>query len=179
MNASTDDSFYARVLDHMRTPVMVVSLDGEIRYANRALTSLAGASLDDDINLLDFVHPDDHEWVINAFGDAGSYANAARDAETEAGFATEMWAPIPFRMIDADGAVVPIELVGHSAAGDPQINGIIYEVRAAHTQELMHRVLTGLAEREPVESLLRLVIETISTPPLELDAIVLLSLIHI
>ncbi len=173
MKPNADASFYERVLDHMRTPVLVVSLAGEITYANRALTTLAGASLNDDVNLLDFVHPDDHDWVVNAFGDAGTYANAARDAVTVDGFATEMWAPIPFRMIDVDGTIIPIELVGHSAAGDPAINGIIYEVRVAHTQELMHRVLTGLAEREPVESLLRLVIETISTPPLELDAIVL------
>lgn len=173
MSAGIDKSFYQRVLDHMRTPVLVVSLEGSIVYANRALEVLAGASIDDDVNLLDFVHPEDHDWVVNAFGDVGTYATAAREADTEDGFSTEIWAPIPFRIVDSSGDIVPVELVGHSAAGDPAVNAIIYEVRAAHTQELMHRVLTGLAEREPVESLLRLVIETIATPPLQLDAIVL------
>jgi len=115
----------------------------------------------------------DEQWATLDFaGDTGQIGitNGPESRDCEG---STPWASVSFRMITACGDILPVEVTGLSGLHDPRIGGILYDVRPARDQELMRQVLTGLATSEPVQNLLRLVLNMISLPPLKLDAIVL------
>ena len=159
--------------------LLVVDPEGQIIYGNRALTKLTGHTLEEGqgTNVMEYIHPLDHEWLIEAFA---GVTTSVIDGTAVRGIATydddadaTPWASVSFRMITASGDILPVEVTGLSGLHDPSIGGILYDVRPAHSQELMRRVFTGLATSEPVENLLRMVLDMLSLPPLKLDAIVL------
>ena len=175
-------TFHQHVLENMPGALLVVDHVGNIIYGNRALTQLTGHTLDEGrgTNVMEYIHPLDHEWLIEAFSGVTTSVlegTAVRGVPVvpESGECAEStpWASVSFRMITAGGDILPVEVTGLSGLHDPTIGGILYDVRPAHNQELMRQVFTGLATSEPVENLLRMVLDMISLPPLKLDAIVL------
>lgn len=174
--------FHRQLLDNMPAALLVVDSDGQILYGNRALTKLTGHTLEagQGTNVMKYIHPLDHEWLIEAFSGVTTSVlegTAVRGIpvvnETTQLDESTPWASVSFRMITADGDILPVEVTGLSGLHDPAVGGIVYDVRPAQGQELMRQVFTGLATSEPVENLLRLVLDMISLPPLQLDTIVL------
>jgi len=160
--------FYRRVLDEWPSPVLVVNADAAIIYGNNAIQRLGGWDLDDAIggNVLDYVHPDDVHQLAEAFIEIAGSGHADQFVETP-------WASIHTRLLAANGQAVPVVVTGAGGLGDPAVNGIIYDVRPTHEQDILRRGLTGLAQGEPIDSILQLITNMISLPPLELDAAVL------
>ena len=146
-------------------PVVVVDDAGEVIYGNRAMERLTGLDLEAarGTPMLDRVHPDDRDWVTQAFLElVGGAAN-----EFEQGSA---WATIYFRMIDGEGRAIPIEVTGAGGTRDPDVGGVIYDVRPAWAHELLGQILEGVATGERLDELLRLIVQMAAVPPLEFDA---------
>ncbi|MEM9712751.1 MAG: diguanylate cyclase, partial [Actinomycetota bacterium] len=156
--------FHRAVLEHSPMPLVVVDEAGLVLYGNQAMARLTGIDLDTGRGtpMLDHVHPDDREWVTTAFVElvAGPADHFERGSA---------WATIFFRMVSADGRVVPIEVTGSGGIRDPEVGGVIYDVRPAWATELLGKILEGLAAGAPLDELLRLIVLMAAVPPLEFD----------
>ncbi|MEO6653979.1 MAG: diguanylate cyclase [Ilumatobacteraceae bacterium] len=161
-------TFYRRVLDEMPGALFVVDAEGWVTYANSSMLALgdwSAAILGRDI--LDFVHPDDAEWVADAF-----FALATGPDDPHRG-TRDRWAPIHLRILAGDGSPFPAEVTGAGAVHDPDIAGMIYSVRPAHAADLLDEILNGIATGTPVDNLLARALDMIAAPPLDLDAAIL------
>lgn len=166
----TNPDFYRSVLYYMPTPIVVVNDQGEIVYGNRALLALGGWELTPDVvlDIMSYIHPEDRDGLVQAFAEIVESPGARV-------LGGRPWAEIFFRIVNSEGATIPIELVGSGGLLDPAVEGIIYEVRPAHTRDLLGRVLDGLSRGASMLQLLSLVSEIIASPPLDLDAAILQS----
>lgn len=165
-----EPEFYRRVLHFMPTPLLVANVQGEIVYCNQALLQLGGWDLEPgaDRNMMNYVHPDDREWLIKAFIETA-------ESPVARVLSGRQWGDISFRLLTADGTALPIDLVGNGGTLDPAVGGIIYEIRPARTRLLLGRVLAGLSQGASIHHLLSLVAEMIASPPLDLQAVILQS----
>ena len=163
------DSFHRRVLDSCPTAIAVVDGTGSIIYANSALAELTGHDLADGLHtsIFDHLHPDDSAPLIEA------YLQLADQDPLEAGWAGRAWSPIHARIMDRDGAAIPVEVCGRDCSDDPAIAGVIYTLRPAHEREIFQRVLTDVAAGGGGESRLDSVMHLVSGPPLDISAAVL------
>lgn len=163
----TDPDFHRRVLERLATPVIVVSADGTIKYGNQAAVDLSGWGFEDGIgvHMLEMVHPDDVEWVVEAFGNVLAEASE-RDHRGEG------WSPIRFRILTGDGGVQTIEVTGADALGDPHVDGLIYSLRSCRDDELLDEILMGVAAAQPIDAAVPPVIERLVLPPLRFEAAV-------
>ncbi len=160
--------FYRRVLHEWPSPVLVVGATGEIIYGNRSIAQMGGWDLATAVgtNIIDYIHPDDVEGLAAAFFElAGS-----SDSVT---FGQAPWASINTRLIATNGQEIPVVVTGAGGLDDPEVMGIIYDIRPAHEQDILRRGLTGLAQGEPIDVILRLITDMIALPPLGLDAAVI------
>ena len=160
--------FYRRVLHEWPSPVLVVSGEGTIVYGNRAIEQMGGWDLPSAVgnSIIDYIHPDDVEGLANAFFELA----ASSDSDD---FGVAPWASINTRLIATNGQVIPVVVTGAGGLDDPEVSGIIYDIRPAHEQDILRRGLTGLAQGEPIDSILQLITDMIALPPLDLDAAVL------
>jgi diguanylate cyclase (GGDEF)-like protein len=99
------------------------------------------------------------------------FLTVAADEHGSQRLESEPWGSIHFRMINADGEVIPLEVTGTGGLDDPVVQGLVYELQPAWAEELLRQVLTGLASGAPTEELLRLVVRTVTIPPLEVEAV--------
>ncbi len=160
--------FYRRVLHQLPAPVVVVTDQGQIIYINQALELMGGWDRASAVgnNIIEYVHPDDVQELTESFFDLAS----SDDSNT---FEMTPWASVSTRLIASNGQVIPVEVTGAGGLLDPQINAIIYDVRPGHEQDILRQSLTGLAQGEPIDSILQLITDMIALPPLGLDAAVL------
>jgi len=163
-----DPEFYRRVLNQMPSPVLVVDDNAKIVYVNQALVRMGGFDLATNIgrDVLDFIHPDDVSELAESFVEIVQSDVSKR-------FATTPWASLQTRMIASNGLTVPVVITGTGGLEDQHVGGVIYDVRPAHEQDILRRGLTGLAQGEPIDSILTLIADMIALPPLDLDAAVL------
>ena len=163
-----DPTFYVRVLDHLPTAVLVVGRDGMITYGNQALVDLSGWTVDEGIgmNMLDVVHPDDRDFVVEAFG------NVVAAPDVEHSIEAEPWAPVRFRLCGRDGTVIPIEVAGGGGLTDPAVDGIIYTVRSYRDDELLADVFAGVASHRPIDNACPPLLERLALAPLRLHGVV-------
>ena len=155
-----DPRFYERVLDHLPSPVLVVRGDGTISYGNRALVEMSGWTCDDGIGMqmLDVVHPDDREWVVEAF----SSVLTAPSSEQALG---SSWSPVRFRVLDREGRTIPVEATGGGGLHDDVVGGIIYNVRDCRDDELLAEVFAGVASHDPIRAATPPLVERLGLPP--------------
>lgn len=155
----------------MPTPLLVVNDQGTVIYLNQALLALGGWEINEesDLNLLNYVHPEDRESLAEAFLEIVASPGARVLGSGRP------WAEIYVRMITADGETVPVEVVGAGGLLDPGVGGIIYEVRAARNRDLLGHVLDGLSHGASMHQMLSLVAEMIASPPLDMQAVILQS----
>ncbi|HEY5662772.1 MAG TPA: diguanylate cyclase [Ilumatobacter sp.] len=167
-NLTTQPGFHRRVLDRLPTPVIVVRPDGRITYGNAAIMELTGWTLDETLgeNLVDYLHPDDAPWVLEAI------ANLTETASTDETSGATQWSSLRLRVLAKDGQVIPIEATGGAGLHDPEIQGLMYTVRPARFEQLVGEVFGGLARGESVDSLMRYVVEIVTLAPLGLEAAV-------
>jgi len=160
--------FYRRVLHEWPSPVLVVDRTGQILYANRALANLGGWELDENVgkNVLDYLHAEDTASLTQTFFELA-------ESNTTGPFTGEAWGSINTRIVAKNGQVIPVVVTGSPGLGDPEVAGIVYDVRPAHEQDILRRGLTGLAQGEPVEDIFKLITDMVALPPLELDAAIL------
>ena len=76
-------------------------------------------------------------------------------------------------MIARDGSTIPVEVRGRDASDDPDVGGVVYEIRPAYEREIFQRVLTGVAAGGDRETRVDLVLELLAGSPLEISAAVL------
>jgi len=160
--------FYRRVLDEWPSPVLVVDGNSHIVYANRALRDLGGWDIQANVgrSVLEYVHPDSAGPIAEAF------FVLAEENQDDA-FVKGPWASIHTKLVAENGQVIPVVVTGVGGLGDSEVNGIIYDIRPTHEQDILRRGLTGLAQGEPIDTILELITDMIALPPLELDAAVL------
>ena len=160
--------FYRRVLHEWPAPLLVVNGIGEIVYGNRALEQMGGWDLPSAVgnNIIDYIHPDDVQTL------AESFFEITRSNESDTFDATP-WASISTRLIASNGQVIPVEVTGAGGLRDPEVQSIIYDIRPGHEQDILRQGLTGLAQGEPIDAILKLITDMIALPPLGLDAAVL------
>lgn len=163
-----DPKFYRRVLDHLPTPVIVVSAAGTITYGNKAAVELTGWAVDEAFgeSLYEYIHPDDAPWVLEAFG------NLVDSAEADAQLGASEWSSLRLRLLAKDGTVLPVEATGGAGLADPIINGFMYSIRPARIEDLLDDVFAGVAAGDSIESLMQVVVDIVTLPPLGLQAAV-------
>ena len=162
-------AFYRHVLDCCPTPIVVVDNDANILYANDALSELSGYAKVEGVrtSIFEYIHPDDLEWIAEAF------MLLAQPESIVADWQDRPWSPIHARMIGRNGRTIPIEVRGRDTRGDPDVGGIVYEIRPAHEREIFQRVLTGVAAGGRDESRLDPIMELLAGSPLDIRAAVL------
>ena len=161
-------SFYRHVLDRLPTPVIVVGSSGEIIYGNEAMVELTGWTVDEAFgeSLFQYLHPEDAPWVLEAF------ANLIDSAEADADLGATEWSSLRLRVLSKDGTVIPIEATGGAGLTDSAVGGFMYSVRPARVEELHDDVFAGVAAGDSIESLMQLVVDIVTQPPLGLEAAV-------
>lgn len=161
-------AFYYRVLHHLPAPVLVVDRAGMILYGNVAAARMGGWDLVSQIgtNVLEYVDPEHVEQIAAAFFELV-------DSEQSNHPETVHWAPITTFMVTLDGQSVPVIVTGSGHLDDPEVQGIVYDIRPAFEQDILRRGLAGLAHGEPIDNILELITDMVSLPPLRLDAAVL------
>lgn len=115
-------------------------------------------------HVLTHIHPDDVAWVAESLVDI---------VGSGAGEPVGPWASIQMRLITSDGKTLPVEVTGRLITDDGHSDVVVYDVRPAHSLELMRSVLSGVALGEPSEHLLAMVIQMIGLPPVELHSVAL------
>jgi diguanylate cyclase (GGDEF)-like protein/PAS domain S-box-containing protein len=160
--------FYRRVLDHLPTPVIVIDQGGEITYANEAMVELTGWTFDEALggSLFQYLHPDDATWVVEAF------ANLISTAEADEQLGASEWASLRLRVLAKDGTVIPIEATGGAGLTDPDVQGFMYSVRPARIEELLDAVFSGVASGDSIETLMQHVVDIMTLPPHGIEAAV-------
>jgi diguanylate cyclase (GGDEF)-like protein/PAS domain S-box-containing protein len=131
---------HSALVEHTRSLLAVFETDGRLRFLNPAALELFGdlaTSLDDDLSLIDLVHPDDVEQVTARFGEALGAPRRRIPCEVRVQRGEE-WRTLQ---------VVLVNLVE-----DPAVAGIVVDgVDATEQLDLAHRALhdplTGVANR--------------------------------
>ena len=159
-----DPGMYRRLLDQMPTAVFVVDPQGTISWANRAALRLVGATPEDGIgvSMLEFVHPDDQEWLVNSF----LAMMAAKGNERGDG---NPWMALNFHARHRDGSSIPVELTGAGAVDDPVLNGIVYEARLRQEDAMLRRTLVGVGVGDDADTLLATVTDMVVLPPIAIE----------
>jgi diguanylate cyclase (GGDEF)-like protein/PAS domain S-box-containing protein len=159
-----EGGIHRRLLDQMPTALLVVDPQGVISWANRAALRLVGATPEDGIgvSMLEFVHPEDREWLVTSF----LAMVAAKGKERGDG---NPWMSLNFRALHRDGSSIPIELTGAGAVDDPEVNGIIYEARLRLDDSMLRRTLVGVGAGEDAVTLLGTVTEMVVLPPIAIE----------
>lgn len=162
-----DLEFYRRVVEFLPTPVVVLDESARLVYANRSGRRIGGWSDGElvGLNTVEHTHPDDQGWVAEVFLD-----DIVASDDTYRRLDGEPWAAVQFRMVAADGTVVPLEVTGNGGLDDPVVQGLVYDLRPAWTPVLLAEVLNGLARGRPADELLELVVETVAVPPGDIEA---------
>lgn len=162
-----DLEFYRRVVEFLPTPVVVLDDAARLVYANRSARRVGGWADQELVGLdtVEHTHPDDQGWVAEVFLD-----DIVSSDDTYRRLDGEPWAAVHFRMVAADGTVVPLEVTGNGGLDDPVVKGIVYDLRPAWTPVLLAEVLHGLARGRPADELLELVVETVAVPPGDIEA---------
>lgn len=165
---SQNAEFYQRVLQEFPSPMLVVDKDGRIMNGNRALELMGGWDLRAEVgnHFVGYIHPDDVQDVAEEFLELIE----AADSDT-AGIVP--WPSIHTRLLAANGQILPVRVTGVGALTDPDVNGVIYDIRPAYEQDILRRSLTGLAQGEPIDAILQLITDMVALPPFGLDAAVL------
>lgn len=160
--------FYRAALDHLPIGVLVLNTDGVLTYANEYLSRISGWRVADGVgrNMLEFIHPDDHEYVIESFG------NVTSAPESDHSLDATPWSPVRFRGLKADGSSMPVEVTGVSGLGDPSVGGVIYTVRTYRDDELLTDIFAGAASHQPIEQGCPPLVERLALPPARLEAAV-------
>lgn len=161
-------TFFERVLDQIPTPIVVVDQVGGIVYGNRFMSETVGLQLDEaqGRNIVEFIHDDDVPWAIDAFT---ALSEAGRD---DSPWASEPWAPVPMRVVDAHGHPIHVEVTGANSLHDEVVDGFIYEVRHGAEPRMLRDVLTGLAAGRPIDELVQLVAQMIAAPPIRIEVVI-------
>ena len=161
-----DPAFYQRVLEYLPSPVVVLDGAATLRYANRAARDLGGWTPAECVgmNTLDQTHPDDREWVAEVF--AEDIVGADDSYHHLDG---PHWGAVEFRILDASGRVVPVEITGNAGLLDPVVQGIAYDLRPAWSSTLMAQVVSGLAHGADADELLAHVTRLVAVEPLAVD----------
>ncbi|WP_420453739.1 diguanylate cyclase domain-containing protein [Ilumatobacter sp.] len=161
-----------RVLDLSPTALIVVDAAGSVVYANEAMLRLGGWAspyVESSVEMFDFIHDEDAAWIAEAFIDLASkhtHGTAVLDRP---------WAPVNFRIVSSSGEVLPVEVIGRDAFHEPDVGGIIFEVRSAAERDIFQRVLAGVAMGGDVVNQLELILDLISATPFEIESAVLAS----
>ena len=148
----------------MPTPIVVVDQFGTIVYGNACMETMMRISLGEaqGRNIMEFIHPDDMGWAVDAFV---ALSEAGHDSRT----AHEPWAALPIKAVGDHGEPIHVEITGANVLTDDLIEGFVYEVRHGGEHHLLRQVLTGLASDRPVDELIQLVAAMIAAPPVRLQ----------
>ncbi|MEQ8717668.1 MAG: diguanylate cyclase [Acidimicrobiales bacterium] len=163
----TSGAFYAKVLHHLPTPVLVLDDTGHVIYGNVAAARLGGWTIAEGIGMqtLDRVHPGDQARILEVFTNVAT-TDRGTDFDSE-------WAEIEFRMVGASGRVVSVEVIGTGGLADPDVAGIVYTLRPTRGDELLRRILASLAGGAGRSGVLAMIIEMVALPPLDVGAVLL------
>ena len=163
-SAAPDGDVHRRLLDQMPTALFVVDPQGVISWANRAALRLVGATPEDGIgvSMLEFVHPEDREWLVTSF----LAMVAAKGNERGDG---NPWMALSFQALHRDGSSIPVELTGAGAIDDPMVRGIIYEARLRREDAMLRRTLVGVGVGEDATALLGTITEMVVLPPIAIE----------
>lgn len=117
--------------------VVVIDLDGIIRFSNPQLEKVLGLRTEDVVgrNIFDFIHPDD-----------------ARRAELEYSETVQKsgeGVPSALRIRDAGGVWIPFEIIANNRMDDPDIRGVIFTARdLRYRQEIEKAIRLSNADVE-------------------------------
>jgi PAS domain S-box-containing protein len=124
------EEYFRSIIENTSDIVMLLSADGQIRYASPALKAVLGYEPTDlsAKNLLDLVHPDDH--------------TTARIALSHAVHQPGITLPFQIQFCRMDGSWARLEAVGANLLDNPAVESIILTLR-------------DITERQRAEELLR------------------------
>ena len=123
-----------------RASDLITVLDGDMNvvYASPASERLLGKSADDIIgtSALDHVHPDDREYAALELLDAMSHEQPG--------------APVPVRLLDAEGRSVAAEALATNLLDDEAVQGVIVTLRDVRERDLLDRRFRTAFDAAPI-----------------------------
>lgn len=173
LSARASGSFHRRVIDALPTAVVTVDDAGAVGYANQMALELVGRPLERLVgtDALDLIHPDDHDMLLEAF------QQLVADSEHADVNPDRPWAPVTFRFVRDDSETIPVEVTGRGLLHDPDVGGIVYEIRTAHERDVLQRLLTGVASGEGLGGQFGLVVDFVGAGTLDIDSAVLFAVV--
>ena len=144
-------AFYRRIAEPSASMVVVVGADLKVKWASESTAWIIGFRAGDLVgrDALDFLHPDDHELAIGAFGEA-----AVRDPKEQ---------PIlgrsePVRVLTAEGPQW-FDVGADWQLGDPDVQGMVIRLRPEPTQALLDQYLERSMADLPTSEILAPLLE--------------------
>jgi len=130
------DAQFRRIVDHSRDALLVIDDTATIRFASRACDEVFGYAADALIGTsgLDLIHPDDVEHAVLRL--VGSFDHSH-----------EMQPAMRVRCRMANGEYRWVETRSQFALPDPELGGVVLNVRDVHEQVLAEQELVEAKER--------------------------------
>ncbi len=127
-----DEASFRSLLQHVLDIVAVLDADGTLRYVSPAVEAMLGYSPEEVIGtgVFDYVHPDDLERAVGAL--------------TEALVAPGLLPPMEFRARRADGTWRHVEVVRNNRLDDPDVRGVVINVRDVTERKAGEEALNAL-----------------------------------
>ncbi|MEO8600978.1 MAG: PAS domain S-box protein [bacterium] len=111
------DARFRALVQYSSDIITVLAADGTVRYNTPAIETVLGWQAEEMVgrSAFDFVHPDDLDMVVRAFGETLAAPGVA--------------VPVTFRFLHRDGHWVYLEAIGSNHLDDPQVQGMVVNSR--------------------------------------------------
>ncbi|MCB0166190.1 MAG: SpoIIE family protein phosphatase, partial [Anaerolineae bacterium] len=111
------EEYFRAMIENASDVITLLSQDGNVIYQSPAIEQILGYKPSDVVgrNMLEFVHPDDHQAIIESLG--GLIASNHDPV------------PIEFRAKDGEGKWRYVEAIGNNQLDNPSVGGIVVNAR--------------------------------------------------
>jgi PAS domain S-box-containing protein len=161
VTASPDTSL---VLDLLPVGVVVIDVQGTVRFANARMLAMTGFSSDEFVGrpMIDFVPSEE-------------FSNATDILAAGRGFIGRTMGPIRMRYRCADGRHRATEMWAQNCLDVAGVEGYVATFAEESVNDHMSRAFSSIASGDPIEQTLRAVIDSMSVHPLDASAVVALQ----
>jgi diguanylate cyclase (GGDEF)-like protein/PAS domain S-box-containing protein len=162
MAARNDDpELLRRLLDHAPAVVLLIDAETNIVWVNRTGEDLFGYKVEEVLghSVVDYLDP---AWDPEAFESIATAMGGSGQRP-----------PMLFRLIQADGTRVIIEVTADAQMDDPVIGGMVVYARPWDERFLLDQALESLAASEPLDDSLQLLVLVAEAETLDARAAIL------
>ena len=138
------ESYLRRILDGSRSVTIVVDISGIVRYASHGIGRIVGVPAEQlaEASVFDWLHPEDVD-------------RAATSLAVSAEVGPLRYFPMTFRLVTVDGEEVEVDVLAANHLDDPEVAGIVLDLRRADERspffDPVRALATGASHAEVLE----------------------------